>query len=142
MSSKIDSIFRLTWLHYDNEESYFFIGPAKVSQEEFQKICNELVPQAAKLAIETELKNKELTGYIGWNNITECIHLLLNEKGFTAFIPKEASQNGSVIIDHKYQNDNSKLGPMFETVRYYNNLIGEGKSGQEIEQIMRLQAFW
>lgn len=109
------NFFVLAWAHWEDYVPYFFSGP-DMTEEEFEKLCVSLAPQAGRNVIAEE-KNREYTCYIGWHEVVTAIIPLLEEKGFTHLKPKRAVFSGSGIID---SSESDSLGDAAELVLQHN----------------------
>lgn len=100
-----DSLFILSHSEIGGSSEYYFDGPSSVSQDEFIKLCDYLLDDAASMCLMQE------DSYIGWAEIIECLSLLLEEEGFKQFVPKMCSYSGPGIIDGAnsfYKNEKTK----------------------------------
>jgi hypothetical protein len=77
-----DNIFSLVYADYDMEEYYFFSGPSDVSQEEFKKLCGQLMPKAGYRAVLRKQSPKEAGDWICWRDVVESLVSLLEEQGY------------------------------------------------------------
>lgn len=115
-------IFSLEYAWYEESQHYIFIGPEDYSQEQFQEICNDIVPLAGLQTLAVINSNDDLNkGYIGWMELTEAMIPFLEEKGFQHVIPIQANFRGSGSI---ISSDDSKpLKNVASNVIYHNNLV-------------------
>lgn len=97
----MDKLFRLRWGDYDTERNFFFEGP-EMSQEDFQKLCESLMPEVVDEAI--SMRGRIGGGYtrdqeIGWYIFMDILAFkILPKHGFKLFQPKIAQFNGPGLI--------------------------------------------
>ena len=71
-----DNIFDLVYADYDWQEHYFFSVPEGTTLEDFEKLCNRLIPQAGyRAALKKSSPKKE--GWICWSDVVEGSQLLV-----------------------------------------------------------------
>lgn len=115
-------IFSLEYAWYEESQHYIFIGPEECSQEQFQEICNDIVPLAGLQTLANANNDPYVNkGYIGWMELTEAMIPFLEEKGFKHVIPIQANFRGSggIISTH----DSKPLKNVASNVIHHNNLV-------------------
>lgn len=78
-----DTILSLVYSDYDSVEYYFFKSPTNaVTEEEFKKICDQLIPKAGYRAVIRKQLPKEPGDYVCWRDVVESLVSLLEEQGY------------------------------------------------------------
>jgi hypothetical protein len=87
-------------MDYETELNFYFIGPDDVSEEEFNRVCKTLLPEAVDKAIKAKGNYQgSVTLEIGWGVIIEFLaYDLLPKQGYDPYTPKTAKFNGPGII--------------------------------------------
>lgn len=126
-----DNIFDLVYSDYDWTEHYFFSGPDGTSVEDFEKLCNQILPRAGYRAAikKSDPKND---GWICWSDVVEALVSLLEEQGyqrvyidsFTITFP------GASIIGINDKPIDSRLGFSSQIITAHNHKI-EKKLAEE-----------
>jgi hypothetical protein len=91
----INNLYGLSW-RSDGDVLYYFEGPPGLTQEQFKKICDELLPLAADVALKNAEKEED---YLGWHKIVEALSDLLPAKGFKRIDLTAAVYDGDPFID-------------------------------------------
>lgn len=107
-------LFRVSRSYYESYQPHDLIGPEEYSKEDFEKLCDSLIPKAIDNAIKLET-GQEHPSYIGWSDITEHLVKALEKHGFSNVKPIEVEYFGSDIIrgdreeDSKIPDDHLKI---------------------------------
>jgi hypothetical protein len=95
--------YRLRWATEDEEMQFVFASAEKRSNEEFQVLCNSLVPEASRRAVDRSTTGgvPNFRHYVGWGEIVVHVAVMLEDRGFIALNPImiAAGFEGSTIID-------------------------------------------
>jgi hypothetical protein len=78
LSKMTENLFDLVYSDYDWSEHYFFEGPEDSTVEDFEKICESLIPKAGYQAAIKKASPKE-GGWICWRDVVESLVSLLEE---------------------------------------------------------------
>ena len=106
-----DSLFILSHSEIEGSSEYYFCGPSFLSQDDFIKLCDYLLDDAAALCL------MQADSYIGWAEIVECLGILLEKEGFKQFAPKTCNYSGPGIIeDRKSFYKNEKVAYLVSTL--------------------------
>ena len=104
-----DNIFDLVYEDYDFHEHYFFDAPEGTTLEDFEKLCNRLMPQAGyRAAIKKSLPKKE--GWICWSDVVEALVSLLEEQGYQRVDIDAYHMEGGHIIGVNDDEVDARLG--------------------------------
>lgn len=120
-------IYELNIMEFESESRFLFSHESS-SQEKFDKICRELVPIAANLAVKKE-QAKDFPSFIGAVQIGEQLELLLINNGFTKIVTRKSKLwsdsiiSGPVRIDSELGNVFDLLGNSKDIVLDYNNAL-------------------
>lgn len=120
-----DNIFALVYSDYDLEEHYFFSGPDESTAEDFENLCNQLMPQAGYRAVFQKIDPKN-AGWICWNDVVETLVSLLEEHGYQRVsIDSFRVEGGSIIGFNRGQEDSvgDRLGFSGPLIIAYNYKI-------------------
>ena len=100
-----DNIFDLVYADYDWQEHYFFSVPEGTTLEDFEKLCNRLIPQAGyRAALKKSSPKKE--GWICWSDVVEALISLLEEQGYQRVnIDAYQMEGGHIIGIHDEETD-------------------------------------
>jgi len=104
-----DNIFDLVYADYDWREHYFFDGPEGATLEDFEKLCNQLLPQAGyRAALKKSSPKKE--GWIYWVDVVEALVSLLEEQGYQRIDIDSYHMEGGYIIGLNDDESDFRLG--------------------------------
>lgn len=128
-------VFRLEWATYDMSQNYFFVGPDG-SEEEFQALCDRLLPEAANQilahnGIDPEFRNnpdyKNEKWTINWEGVIRELTVILPKHGYELIKLPQASYIGS-MIKHGFSSGNENeerqlviLGDLVDKISDYND---------------------
>src|SRR5579864_365880 len=127
-----DNIFSLVYSDYDTEEYYFFSGPSSVSQEEFKKLCGQLMPKAGYRAVLRRQSPKESGDWICWRDVVESLVSLLEGQGYQR-VSLDACRfrtHGTIIGLHEDTLSDDQLGFAGPLIGEYNRKL-EKKIAEE-----------
>ena len=97
LSKMSKNLFDLVHDNNDWREHYFFDGPPEATLDDFQKLCNELLPKAAfKATLKTPEPPDE--NWIGWDDIVKAMIPLLKEQGYQRVFIDTCQIDGSGIL--------------------------------------------
>lgn len=102
-----NSLYVLCWRN-DGDSLTYFEGPAGLSQEQFKKTCDDLLPLATEVALGNAEREED---YLGWHKIVEAISDLLPAKGFKRVELTAAIYQGGPFIDKDTINDIRGVAP-------------------------------
>lgn len=104
-----DNVFDLVYSDYDWTEHYFFDGPEGATLEDFEKLCDLLMPQAGYRAAlkKSDPKNG---GWICWSDVVESLISLLEEQGYQRVSIDSYHMDGGTIIGINDDEPDSRLG--------------------------------
>lgn len=97
----LNNLYVLCWRN-DGDTLTYFEGPSGLTQDQFKKICDDLLPLATDLALK---KADEAQDYLGWHKIVEALSDLLPAKGFKRVELTAAVYQGGPFIDKDTIND-------------------------------------
>ncbi len=89
MKESIDNLFILTRSDYEEYNVIYLKGPSNLSQEDFNLLCLDFMPEAEILAIKNE-KNKEYPSFVGGYEIINALASIFETKGFIRIEPKKS----------------------------------------------------
>lgn len=124
-----DNIFDLVYSDYDWQEHHFLLAPEGTSLEDFQMLCDSLMPKAGYRATLKRAAPK-VGGWICWSDVVESLVSLLEEQGYQRIILGSYIVKGGVIVRPSENNDGEKLGFSCQTISSYNNKL-EKKLAEE-----------
>jgi hypothetical protein len=125
-----DNIFDLVYSDYDWEEHYFFEGPEGSVLEDFEKLCDELMPKAGYRALLKRTDPKE-SGWVCWSDVVESLVSLLEDQGYQRiFIDSYQLQGGTIIGIHADKPADARLGFAGQVITIYNRKL-EKKYSEE-----------
>lgn len=128
----IDNIFALVYSDYDTQDYYFFNGPEGISQEDFEKLCGELIPKAGYRAALQKLYPKE-GGWICWRDVVESLISLLEQQGYQRIsLDSYRMAGGNIIGISNYEHLDGRLGFAEPIIVEYNRKL-EKKMAEERE---------
>lgn len=120
-------IFNLVYSSWDYEETYFFYGPENSTQEQFQDLCEALIPQAGQLAVERQ-KHEEYETWVTWTDVVESLIPLLERQGYQRFDLPKFTVVGSGIIGmsgSRKRYSEGQLGYSAKLISEYNRVLDE-----------------
>lgn len=88
------NLFILSCSYYESYVDYYFEGSETTSQEDFNKICDSFLDEAAYKALSKEVRHKDFVGTVGWVEIVESLSSILEKHGFKQFTPKRVTYWG------------------------------------------------
>jgi hypothetical protein len=94
--SYMDKLFVLYYAWYEDYVPHILTGPENISQKQFESICDDLVPEAAELAMKNAYR-KDFSESVGWIDIVDAMLVLLKLKGFNKITPKTHGYSGGII---------------------------------------------
>ncbi len=106
-------IFDLVYSDYDWKDHTYLAGPEDVTLEDFEKLCNRLLPKAGyQAALKYIGPNKNES--ISWSAVVESLISLLEEQGYQRVSLDSYVIHGNTVIglDRKYE------GPTFERLGF------------------------
>lgn len=126
-----DNTFDLVYVTGDYEAHYFFDGPDDATDEDFEKLCNSLLPKAGYKAALKQLSSKH-GSWIVWSDVVESLVSLLEEQGYQrVYIDTYYLHGGNIIGIYNVDNsDNDRLGFASDIIRDYNKKL-EAKLAEE-----------
>ena len=135
-----DNLFDLVYSDYDWSEHYFFEGPEGSTVEDFEKICDSLIPKAGYQAALKKASPKD-GGWICWRDVVESLVSLLEEQGYQrVFIDSYEMEGGSIIGIHEKDPPDERLGFAGQLIINYNRKLEE-KMAKEREAKRLLKGF-
>lgn len=83
-------IFELEYADYDVPKVYYFEGPDGATQNDFEKLCKKLLPEAGykayiKRVIDVQRALEWVGCWVYWNDVVESLGLLLEEHGYQPY---------------------------------------------------------
>jgi len=129
LSKMCDNIFDLVYSDYDWEEHYFFDGPENATLEDFENICNSLMPKAGyQAALKKSVPKKG--GWICWSDVVESLISLLEEQGYQRVFLNSYHMAGGTIIGINDELIEDRLGFASPLITIYNRKL-EKKMAEE-----------
>jgi len=104
MALQMLHFYRLRWATDEQEMQFLFASAEKRTDEEFQALCNSLVEEASRRAVNRSLNaSPNNRRFIGWGEIVVHMAVVLEDRGFVAINPLmiAAGFDGSTIIDNE-----------------------------------------
>lgn len=103
-------IFTLAHADYEEYSPFFFKAPEGSTEEDFKKLCNELIEPSIDLLIKNKgiFNQSNYTGkgaYVGWREIVESICYLLLEHGYEQIKFYEITMFGPSIIGNSFSDE-------------------------------------
>lgn len=105
-----DNIFSLVYSDYDSEEHYFFRAPDDATEEEFRKLCGQLIPKAGYRAVTKKQLPKDSGDYICWSDVVESLVSLLQEQGYQRIFLEDYHFQSTGHIIYEDTRDKDQLG--------------------------------
>ena len=124
-----DNIFDLVYSDYDWEEHYFFEGPDGVTLEDFENLCNDLIPKAGYQVVFKKAAPKN-SGWICWSDVVESLISLLQEQGYQRVFLDSYHMAGGTIIGINDDPNENRLGFAGPLIKIYNRKL-EKKMAEE-----------
>lgn len=126
--SKMDeyyNLFDLVYSDHDVEEHYFFEGPADSTEEEFERICESLIPKAGYKAA-LKRSDPESGGWICWSDVVESLVPLLEEQGYQrVYLDTYVFQGGTIVGMYDRAPLDERLGFSARMIAEHNRKIEE-----------------
>lgn len=125
-------IFNLIYTSWDWEKHFHFYGPENSTLEQFQDLCDDLLPEAGyRTAL--RISHADGGGWINWNEVVESLIPLLEQRGYLRFELPNHTINGSgtIGIGNRRKMD-SRLGFATKLISDYNRALDE-KISKEAE---------
>lgn len=115
MSKKI---FDLVYSDYDWKDHNFLTGPEDTTSEDFEKLCNRLLPKAGYQAALKHIgpnKNESIV----WRDVVEALISLLEEQGYqrVSLGSYDIFGNSVIGLDGRHE------GPIFERLGFAEPII-------------------
>jgi hypothetical protein len=132
-------IFDLVYYSWDSEKHRYFQGPEDATLEDFEEICDKLLPAAgyATALKRMDLKNVNMHLWITWISVVESLIPLLEKQGYQLFMPPqyEFEPTGVVGVNDYYSGMDKRLGFANKIIREYNhNLDQQIKKEREVQR--------
>jgi hypothetical protein len=125
-----NNIFDLVYSDYDWQEHYFFDGPDGATLEDFEKLCNQLMPKAGYRAALKKSAPKE-GGWICWSDVVEALISLLERQGYQrVYIDSHHIDGGTIIGFNEDDDIEESLGFSAKIILNYNRKL-EKKLAEE-----------
>lgn len=124
-----NNIFDLVYSDYDWQEHYFFEAPDGSTLEDFEKVCNQLMPKAGYRAALKKSTPKE-GGWICWSDVVESLISLLEEQGYQRVYLESYRMDGGSIVGFNDDNVEERLGFSSNLIINYNKEL-EKKMAEE-----------
>jgi hypothetical protein len=135
-----DNIFDLVYSDYDWQEHYFFDAPEGATLEDFQKLCDSLMPQAGYKAT---IKRSDIKkgGWICWSDVVESLISLLEGQGYQRVDIDSYEIDGGSIIGLNEDELDPRLGFSVQGIVVHNRKL-EKKLSEErkLKRSLRLGA--
>lgn len=117
----MNNIFDLVYSDYDLDQHNFVQAPTDTTVEEFQKLCDSLMPKAGYRAA-LKKSSPKIGGWIYWSDVVEALVSLLEQQGYQRITLGSYILNGGVIVRPENSEDN-KLGYSIPVITYHNDKI-------------------
>lgn len=119
-------IFILVYSSWDWEKNYYFYGPEGSTREQFEELCEQLLPKAGYKAVQKQVRS-ELGSWVTWNDVVESLVPLLQEQGYQSFdLPKvEINCTGIIGISARSHGMDYRLGFANKLIYDYNRALDE-----------------
>ena len=129
------NIVCLTWADYECQENYYFDAPEGTTEQDFRKLCDSLLKEAAEEAI--RLKGYTLPGivpleddkptWVGWMNLVQVLaDKILPKHGYQPVKFPAAIYSGSTIIrDKSFDDPDGILKDAFDIINQHNESVHE-----------------
>ncbi len=114
-----NNIFDLVYSDYDWQEHYFFEAPEGSTLEDFEKLCNQLMPKAGYRAALKKSSPKK-GGWICWSDVVESLISLLEEQGYQRIFIDSYYMDGGSIIGINDDDAEERLGFSGKLIINYN----------------------
>ena len=114
-------IFDLVYSDYDWHEHKFIQAPDGTTVEDFQKLCDSLMPKAGYRAA-LKRSSPKIGGWICWSDVVEALVSLLEQQGYQRVNLGSYTVNGGVIVWTDDAEAN-KLGYSIPTITIHNDKI-------------------
>lgn len=124
-----NNIFDLVYSDYDWQEHYFFEAPEESTLEDFEKLCNQLMPKAGYRAALKKSAPKE-GSWICWSDVVESLISLLEEQGYQRVYLDSYHMDGGSIIRSDDDEVEERLGFSSKLIINYNREL-EKKLAEE-----------
>lgn len=124
-----NNIFDLVYSDYDWQEHYFFEAPEGTTSEDFENLCNQLLPKAGyRAALKKSSPPKK--GWICWSDVVESLVSLLEEQGYQRVYLDTYEMDGGSIIGFNDDDVEERLGFSTKIIINYNKEL-EKKMAEE-----------
>ena len=117
-----DNVFDLVYSDYDWQEHYFFKGPEGTTSDDFNNICNDLMPKAGYKAA-LKRSSPKSKGRICWSDVVEALVSLLEEQGYQRISIDSFKVEGGFGIGIEEDQFNNKLGFSWQTIVTHNKIL-------------------
>jgi hypothetical protein len=119
-----DNIFLLVYSCYETQDQYFFIGPAGATQEEFAKLCDQLLPKAGYRVV-SKFSKSDHNSWICWRDVVESLVSLLEQQGYQriSLDSYELQTKGTIIGFHEETPSDEFLGFAAPLIAKYNQKL-------------------
>jgi hypothetical protein len=124
-------VLDLVYSGYDWESHYYFVPPPGVTQEDFEVLCEELLPQAGYRAVLKHSHVKEET-WITWREVVEALIPLLEAQGYQRCELPTVNLRGSGIIGIFTHESDERLGFATKLILDHNHKL-EDKLNEEAQ---------
>lgn len=122
-------IFDLVYSDYDWQEHHFIQAPEGTTLEDFQNLCDHLMPKAGYKAT-LKRSSPKVGGWICWSDVVESLVSLLEKQGYQRIILGSYVVNGGVIVRPEESKNKDKLGFSYQAIASYNGKL-ERKLAEE-----------
>jgi len=140
------AIFDLIYSGFDSESHYYFVPPPGATQEDFQVLCEELLPQAGYRAVlrHSHVESRSsMTSWITWREVVEALIPLLEAQGYQRCELPAARIHGSGIIGVFQRDNDTGLGfatkPILEHNHKIEEQISKEMADKKVKRIGRLK---
>jgi hypothetical protein len=125
-------IFDLVYSDYEWSKHYYFEGPEESSRQEFELLCQQLLPRAGYRAM-LKQSSPNQGGWICWSDVVESLIPLLEKQGYLRFTLDNCHIEGSGIIGiFTEEPPDERLGFSAKLIYDYNRKLSQ-KMAEERE---------
>lgn len=144
-------IYDLVYSSWDWEKHYYFHGPNESTKEQFDEVCELLLPKAGYKAVQKQVYS-EFGSWVTWQDVVESLVPLLQEQGYQLIqLPRvEINCNGIIGLNSRRHGMDRRLGFANKLIYDHNRALDEkikqevndkksrkGKSRKFLPQIMK-----
>lgn len=119
-------IYDLVYSSWEWEKHYYFHGPDGTTKEQFEELCEQLLPKAGYKAVQKQVRS-DYGSWVTWQDVVEWLIPLLQERGYQLLeLPKvEINCSGIIGISARNHGMDQRLGFANKLIYDYNRALDE-----------------